>query len=513
MLALQIVTAGVNAILIGLLAIHCVHIFQLGGYRFKGFAKWAVARSNGYAYTLLAVALLGAGLAKLLTMFIGGIWTYFALLPYVFYAVVAIVLILRKPAKVPFKYTPRAVRLLLVTTLLAGFGTFALVFFAPIWALPLLPVGAWVVAGFVLLAGVINSPFEWCVRRTYLWRARRKLFSDEYRDVIRIGITGSYGKTSVKNILAQILAQKYVVTQSRASFNTPMGFCITVNRDLNPATNVLIMEMGARRVGDIKTMCKLFRPQHGILTSVGVAHLETFGNEENVRAEKMELVEAVKRAGGIAVNGAEFATRESQEGFVKKSLGGLKCPLLGFHNSFNVALAVEMSRKLGVGEKEIEKAVAGLKPTPHRLELIDNGAGVKILDDTYNSSPHGVVAALDVLAELTGRDLEKGGVRHIKSASTASFQAPRAIVVTPGMVELGAVQFEENRRFGEQMARVADVVLIIGMTNRGAIREGLGDFAGEVAEFATLGDAQKTFGERFRAGDVVLFENDLPDNY
>jgi len=372
------------------------------------------------------------------------------------------------PVKVPFKYTPRARRLLGVIFLLNTAASFTLLFFAGVQFAPLVAV---LLPIFVLLANYLLFPVEWLIRRYYLLRATRKLFSPEYAELIRIGITGSYGKTSCKNILAAMLSQKYKTVASPHSFNTPMGFCKTVNRVLQPGTEILIMEMGARYRGDIRKMCQLFKPMHGMLTSIGLAHLETLKTPENIKAEKYELVNALP-AEGIRVIGGDTPD--------------------------NIALCTEMARALGVTDKQIADAIATLEPTPHRLQHITTEHGVHILDDSYNSNPHGAAAALEMLKQLKTKH---GG---------------SAIVLTPGMVELGKYQYTENHKFGQKIAAVADKVIIIGDLNRDALRDGLAaaGFQKENVLFSkTLEDSKKLYAPLLHKNDVLLIENDLPDNF
>jgi UDP-N-acetylmuramoyl-tripeptide--D-alanyl-D-alanine ligase len=290
-----------------------------------------------------------------------------------------------------------------------------------------------------------------------------------------------------------MLSKKYNVCSSPASYNTPMGFCRTILQEL-PAEGsagrggstpaVIIQEMGARKRGDIKEMCRLFRPQHGILTSIGSAHLETFKTLENIRAEKMELLNAIPD-GGVKINGAEIDVSRIKP---------YKTNLLGKHNQLNIEICARMALALGVEKADIDEAVAELKATPHRLELIESN-GVKIIDDSYNSSPHGCVAALEVVNEL---------------------KTAHAVVCTCGMVELGKSQYEENYKFGKNIASVAESAIIVAETNKAALAKGLLDGGFNEANIYYVKDideAKPLFSKLLREGDILLIENDLPDNY
>jgi len=422
--------------------------------------------------TLLTIGLLGFGAAFTISGFAPGLWAYFGLLFYFALGICSIILNSFEKQKTPLKLTPRVYRLIAVIAVLTNCLGFTLLYFVPVQYLPLLAIALPLV---LLIAYYIIAPYEILNKQMFIIRAKKKLFGPQYQNLVRIGITGSYGKTSVKNILAEILAKKYRVVASPASFNTPMGFTRTVLNELKPDTEVLIMEMGARKTGDIKEMCKLFKPHHGILTSVGKAHLETFKTEENIRAEKYQLL--------------NMATDIKIDGAIKTYTNNYETKLLGFHNQHNIGLCVELAKKLGLTDDQMREAVRDLKPTPHRLELVEAN-GVRILDDSYNSSPHGVRAALDVVAELKGKS--------------------RAVVITPGMVELGKSQFDENKKFGELMNTVADAVIIVGETNKSAIDEG---YTGEKHFVKNLEEGKTLFGTILNKGDVLLIENDLPDNF
>jgi UDP-N-acetylmuramoyl-tripeptide--D-alanyl-D-alanine ligase len=242
-----------------------------------------------------------------------------------------------------------------------------------------------------------------------------------------------------------------------------MGFARTVNEDLTDGTEILIMEMGARRVGDIKEMCELLEPHHGMITGVAPCHLETFGSMENIRKTKYELFDYVK---GIKVES-----------------GG-----------DNVKCCAEMARKLGVSEENIERAVKNLPAVPHRAQVIPAANGVTVIDDGYNSNPVGAKKALEALSKYTGAK----------------------IVQTPGFVELGDFAYEYNKEFAASAAGVADAVIIMGQLNKTALCDGLrsANYPDEKIFFAdNMEQAKKLYAQILHAGDTLLLENDLPENY
>lgn len=373
--------------------------------------------------------------------------------------------------------TPRVRRLRAVSILLCVLGL----------GLPCL----WL-ARTVAWANTLLRPWERAINRRFLRQAKRRLASRP--GLIKIGITGSYGKTSVKNILAQMLAVKYRVVASPASFNTPLGFARTVNQNLQPDTQVLIMEMGARAQGEIREMCDLVHPDHGIITSIGACHLETFGDVATVAQTKGELFAALPVT-GLAVTDADNPWCRSLQHpnlrLVTAPNPPYQTPLLGAHNQKNIALCAVVARELGISQAAINQVVATLAPTPHRLERIVAPNGIIILDDSYNANPTSVQSALAVLAESTGKK----------------------VVQTPGLVEQGANSAAAHRELCRQIAAVADAVIVVGELNKAYFQDGLQNFAGQVFYVANREAAKKIYPHLLQSGDTLLIANDLPEQY
>ncbi len=404
-----------------------------------------------------------------------------------------------------FKFTKRGCRLFLLCGLaevlalcFSGNGT--------LW-MPFLLLASAPVSVSVLLA--VCLPFENLVKAFYVNRASAKL---KKSGATVVGITGSYAKSSVKTVLTAFLSQKYRTYSTLGNFNTPTGFALSVKK-MPPDTEYFVVEMGARHVGDVDEMCKLCHPKYGIVTGIAPQHLETFLSVENIMFEKSRLPNSLppdgfavvrdlsKSACGkvdVAKFGIDFFVEETEcscDGtkFVLSVDGErivLETGLLGEHNASNVALAAVLALKLGVSVEQIKKAASNLKPLPHRLSVQKVG-DVTIIDDSYNANPKGVAAAIGVLKSFGGRK----------------------IVVTPGMVELGDMEREENFKLGRSLA-FADAVLLTGGRCSDYVAEGLlsENYIG-AKRFGSLLEAQKKLKEILRPGDVVLFLNDLPDNY
>ena len=383
---------------------------------------------------------------------------------------------------------------------------------------------------FIYLINIINKPIEQLVYNYYYSKARNKLYSMNRLKVI--GITGSYGKTSSKNILSHILEAKYITRPTPKNLNTPYGLMITINNYLDKFDEILVAEMGAYVNGEIKNMCSFVKPKYAILTLIGEAHLETFKTKENICRAKFELIENLEENGtcvlnmddpyqvnyvknelknkvkiiwiGVENNDADFSAINVKCGKNGMSFdivynGGkthFETKLLGIHNVYNILASVALGVELKVPIELMVSKVLSLSPTEHRLEIkkLNN---ITMIDDAYNSNPIGAKNALDVLKMMDG----------VK------------VVVTPGMIELGSQEKLLNKEFGRQISEVADYVILVGEKKTEYIKEGLLEKfnkknlivinkvvdAYHILENIKLDNKEKEV--------YALFENDLPDIY
>ncbi len=381
----------------------------------------------------------------------------------------------------------------------------------------------------IYLANVINYPVERLVYHHFEKLAKNKLKSMNNLKVI--GITGSYGKTSSKNILNDILKIKFNCLATPKSINTFNGLMITINNKLSKLDDIFIAEMGAYVKGEINGLCKLVNPKYGIITSIGNAHLATFGSEQNIIDGKMELIEYLPSDGIGVLNKDDLKQKnykiknknkckiiwigiDNKDVDVKAS--NIKCnnkgttftvkfkdiektydfetKLLGKHNVYNILASIALGYEFGISIKNLQQAVKKVKPVEHRLELKKLGDFYQI-DDAYNSNPIGAKSALDVLNLMKGTK----------------------VVVTPGMVELGEKEEEYNREFGRQISEVADKVILIGEKRTKPIKQGLIDKKFDEDNIYVLNDVRDAYVliNKFKESDdlYALFENDLPDTY
>ena len=286
--------------------------------------------------------------------------------------------------------------------------------------------------------------------------------------------------------------------------------------------------MGARSKGDIKTLANIVKPKYGVLTGINNQHLETFGSIENTMATKFELFECLPKDGVGFFNTNNKGAKELFDKFQgEKYSSGIESPdslvsatnvvidsrgtsftlnikgeapvecttvLLGKHAVRNICLASSIAYKIGMTPDEIAIGINRIQTIIHRLELRPNNRNIIIIDDSYNSNEDGVQAAMEVLSTFNGRK----------------------IVLTPGLVELGKIENVMNLEFGRTLAKHADIVFVIGKHNAEILVSGLldGGMAKENIVFAkSLNKANQELNAILKEGDVVLFENDLPDNY
>lgn len=378
----------------------------------------------------------------------------------------------------------------------------------------------------VILSNLLLLPLEKSISRWYFNDAKKRMRQMPHLTVI--GITGSFGKTSTKFILNALLAEKFNVLMTPESYNTPMGVTKVIRTALKPIHEIFIVEMGAKQRGDIKELCELAHPKLGILTAIGEQHLETFKNIETIIQTKNELIAALPIDGIAFLNQDNPHIRNLPKSQVQKiisygmnsqhldytaqniqitSAGSqftvqtsttqviLQTKLLGKHNIYNILAATAVAVELGVSWDLIKQAVRRLEPVPHRLALKRTTQGITIIDDAFNSNPIGAQMALEVLQAIEGN---------------------KKIIVTPGMVELGNKEYELNKTLAEQAALVCDYIILVGTKQTEPLQAGLQAKNYPENQYYIAKDfnsANQHLQTIAQVGDVVLFENDLPDTY
>ncbi len=563
---LYMIPVALLALIALLPAQHYIHIFQLESYKRPQFflrlkedpsyqnklqklrmILWLVLLGALAAVVLLTLVMRAMPLGLIASVVIVAVSFVFHLVPFLKEK--------KQPSKKPLKYTSRVIRLnvalalcaVLLQTLVYGLLLSALILIKGPLVLtggPCLGSLAIALAVFLLmvtladlsfiylpkliaLASVLVQPVEKAVQNWYLNDAKKKLVA--MKDLIVVGITGSYGKTSAKVILATILSEKYKTYATPASFNTPMGLTRAIREQLDASHQVFIAEMGARHMGDIAELCRMVHPKFGLITSIGPQHLETMFTIENIAKTKYELIDALPADGmGFMPSDNEICLELYKKTDKPKALFGFnghdemlymtasaiehshlgstftltgpdgqsaRCTtkLLGRHNVQNILGCAAVAHALGLTMEEIARGIAKAQPVEHRLQLIPTTNGITVIDDAFNSNPAGTRAALKVLGSFPGRK----------------------IIVTPGLVELGDAEAAENEAFGRAMASVVDIAILVAR-NASAMKKGLleaGFPEDNLIVTGKLAEATAALGHLTRVGDVVLFENDLPDHY
>lgn len=525
-----------------------MHMFQLNVYINGEQRTWI--RRNFHLQWILVFAM-GLGVIRMLASFTGSgvlIWAL-DILGWITLGVIILVyrLMREMSQKKKLVFTARVKRMVATIIILCVLIMAAALFGGGPEMLP----GALVfIAGSQLwmnmLARTINQPVEKGVNQHYINDAKRILKSNP--DLTIIGVTGSYGKTSVKFFLQTLLQQKYSVLVTPESYNTPMGVVITIRKFMKPSHQIFVCEMGARYVGEIKEICDLVHPHHGVITSIGPQHLDTFGSLDNIKKTKFELADALPDGGMLFLNGdnsyiAEqllsnteryddlakvfYYAEEDPEGdapgasaeaytfangyhardikvsnlgteFTVDSPYGetetYQMKLIGAHNVINVMGAIAVANMFGISLSDLKIPVRRLRPVKHRMEMKESG-DVTIIDDAFNSNPVGSRAAVETLALFDG-------IR---------------ILVTPGMVELGEDEAEYNRKFGTYAADCCDYILLVGRKHTEPIREGVLSKGFPEKKCVVFDKVEEAINYAYQikgeGHKYILLENDLPDNY
>jgi UDP-N-acetylmuramoyl-tripeptide--D-alanyl-D-alanine ligase len=384
-------------------------------------------------------------------------------------------------------------------------------------AAPLAAIGACAVPLLVDAACAVLGPVERRLVTPYITSARTRLAQVSPTVV---AITGSFGKTSTKQHVAHLVAGSRTVVASPASFNNRAGLARAVNEHLTVGTDVFVAEMGTYGPGEIADLCRWCPPSIAVITAIGPVHLERFKTEDAIVTAKAEITVAAHtvilnvddarlaaladriEAEGVktvvrcsAVDPAADVCVKAAAGtvsvYVAGALAGADLALPGSVQPTNLACALAVAFALGVPRDQAIARIPSLPSVPNRLTAAQAASGVWVIDDTFNSNPSGSrVALVELASHATGG---------------------RRVVVTPGMVELGPRQAGENRAFAEAVAREATDLVIVGWTNRRALRAGSPPL--RPLAVRTREDAVAWVRATLGPGDAVLYENDLPDHY
>lgn len=436
-----------------------------------------------------------------------------------FFAGVAIIYRAKSKIRVKAKFTKRFTRIFVVGFLFF-FAINACVFYLAkrfdllAYALPITAISVTLIPLSLIFGAAINYPYDRIKYLLTIRGAKKKL--SENKNLKVIFVTGSFGKTTTKRYLYELLKGDYKTVATPKSFNTPIGLCLSI-KAINEDTQIFIAEAGARRVGDIKTLCKIVRPDISVVTGIAPQHIETFGAVENIIAEKEEAVKNLKVGGfavilGETVGGKTIYERAKCDKIsvgsgetadvkfrnVKFSAYGssfdimcgektleITAPFVGIHNVVDFTLAAAVAIKLGVRAEKIENVAKTLTPPKHRFSVSVSGNGVTIIDDGYNANIEGI----------------KSGAESLKYFGGKKF------AVFSGIVEGGTKSYELNSEAGRVLSENCDRLIAVGRL----ADEILSCAKGERTE--DLDGAKEILKKEVRRGDTVAFFSDLPDRY
>ncbi|MYC54180.1 MAG: UDP-N-acetylmuramoyl-tripeptide--D-alanyl-D-alanine ligase [Chloroflexi bacterium] len=507
--------------------------YQIEEYMSRRYLRWLLAARERYSpLRPIGAGLLGVALMTLAAQPVDAIAG----------SLFALAAILPKRAgtvKKPLVMTTRVKRILFLALLLSALPIVgAWVAVAEVAVISAVGLALWLLMPlWLLIANGLLTPLDALLRRRFLRQAAAVLAQTQPKI---IGITGSYGKTTTKTFLRDILSLRYQVYASPKSYNTLMGISLAINRDLaeDYRTEIFISEMGAYVPGEIARICQLTPPDIAIITEVGPQHLERFGSLENVQKAKYELVANLPPDGLAIFNwdntyiramykrgypakrltvSRELSLDEARAQGVdwlaqdmRESIAGLSFRVMdvksgeyaqvetrlhGEHNVSNLLLCIATARNEGIPLRDIAGRIRRLQPAESRLVREKTAAGITIINDAYSANPSGIIGALKLLG------MHETGAR---------------LLITPGMIELGALQDQENHKLGRLAAEYATDIILVGEAQTAAILRGIETTAFDRARVHVVDSLEQSvawYQQRLGHGDTVLFLNDLPDTY
>lgn len=383
------------------------------------------------------------------------------------------------------------------------------------------------ILGLAIISGIVLvfQPIAALARISIIRMAIKK--RETFKDLIVIGITGSYGKTSTKEFLSTILAEKFNVLKTKEHQNSEVGISQCILHDLRAEHQIFVVEMGAYNRGGIKLLCDIVKPKIGILTGINEQHMATFGSQEDIIQGKYELIESLPKDGMAIFNGdnnycyelyenTEISKRLSMSNISEKEkiikadawVGNInigkeslsfkaftkdgesaefQVGLIGRQNVENILMAVIAAKELGMNLNEISKSCQEIKPEQGGMKLLKSEKGYNIIDSTYSSNPDGVIANLEYLRIWQGK---------------------KAIIM-PCLIELGKSAKEVHKRIGEKIGQVCDLAII---TTRDYLKE-IKDGSEGKTEILFMEDPKKIF-EKTKGfngpEDVILLQSRVP---
>jgi len=368
---------------------------------------------------------------------------------------------------------------------------------------------------FLIIISILILPIDTFIKGLLIFLAKNKI--KKLNNLKIIGVAGSYGKTGMKDLITTVLEEKYQVVKTPESVNTPVGIARTILNKIDEKTDILVVEIGEYYPGDIKNICSIAPPQIGVITGINEAHLERLKSIDNSIKTIFEIAQNMKNDGLLLLNGRDKHIKNNYKKFILNqevyfylSKGKIEFnedapgfiyqklffPVLGQYNLDKIDGIIYLAKKLRLTDSEIESGLKKIKTPAHRLQpILNREKNILVIDDSYNGNPDGVEEAIKTLS---------------------LFKKRRKIFVTPGLVEIGIKSGEVHRRIGERLNDVVDLVILVRNTVTPYIETGLikaGFDKINILWFNSMMEAQNNLAKIIKSGDVVLFQNDWPDNY
>lgn len=378
-----------------------------------------------------------------------------------------------------------------------------------------------------ILATLVIWPFDYFTKHFLITKAREHVASQSNLKIV--GIAGSYGKTTMKNVIASTLCKKLNVISTPESVNTPVGISRWIIKNLKSDTQVMIVEMGEHYKGDISFLCSITPVDIAVITGVNEAHLERLKSIDNAIATIFEIAQDAKRDSLVLMNSDDklvsanykkfignkksaFYTKSKNElaelrvenaSFDEKELAwkfdlgelkGLASHILGEYSLGNIMAAVLVAKELGLDDQAIKQSIGDVKPIEHRLQPIKGASDMLVIDDSYNGNPDGADEAIKTLSRFNRRK----------------------IYLTPGLVEIGSKTKEVHLEIGRKLAKVANQVMLIKNSVTPLIADGLKEQKfpeSDIIWFDSADEAHSSLGKYLKPGDVIVFQNDWSDEY
>ena len=424
------------------------------------------------------------------------VWSIFLLILYFFEAVKSFFDYFQKKLKIPI-FTKK---IIFLTFIIFFFELFYLISFFqdknfPFYLL-IFDIFTPVVASGIVL---IFQPLAAVGRNQIIKKAKEK--RAKFKNLIVIGITGSYGKTSTKEFLATILSEKFKVLKTKEHQNSEVGISQCILNDLKEEHEIFVIEMGAYNRGGIKLLCDITKPKIGILTGINEQHMATFGSLENIIKTKYELIESLPRSEpkvllrGLPIESAAFFNAKNryclelyQKTKIKRHLYGEDAKFFGEENLFG---AVAVAKELGMSEEEISLICQKIDNKLPGIRLKKGINGLNVIDATYSANPDGVISHLEYL----------------------KIWPNKKVIVMPCLIELGPASKEVHKRIGQKISEVCNLAIITTKERFKEIKDGASESGMEEENILFIEKPKEIFKKIksfCQPEDMVLLESRVP---